>query len=193
MHQLGMTDFVIDLDRYLKKLASTQNLIEEAAAASKNSTPSASLSPLTKQEEVTVTCTEVWWTGSNHNVSLSCDHPHYHETCFQCGKLSHICINCHLYQCSTCLKTSSSHIQASCPLKHCTPSRQALSSLSSDRGPSHHPQQSSHMVSTKPHLASHISSAQCSHSLSLTYVNDGVTNEAWDNLDDEPMYNTYEF
>ena len=32
MHQLGMTDFIIDLDRYLKELASIQNLIEEATA-----------------------------------------------------------------------------------------------------------------------------------------------------------------
>ena len=36
MHQLGMTDFVVDLDRYLKELASTQNLIEEATATSKD-------------------------------------------------------------------------------------------------------------------------------------------------------------
>ena len=82
MHQLGMTDFIIDLDRYLKELASTQNLIEEAAAASKNSTPSTSLSPLTKEEEIALECTDIWWTGSNHDVSLSRDHPRYHETCF---------------------------------------------------------------------------------------------------------------
>ena len=25
------------------------------------------------------------------------------------------------------------------------------------------------------------------------YVDDGVTNEAWDNLDNEPAYNTYKF
>ena len=51
MHQLGMTDFIINLDRYLKELASTKNLIEEVAAASKNSTPSTSSSSLTKEEE----------------------------------------------------------------------------------------------------------------------------------------------
>ena len=99
MHQLGMTDFIIDLDRYLKELAFTQNLIEEAAAASKNSTPSASLSPLTKKEEVALTCTKIWWTGSDHDISLACDHSRYHETCFQCRKLSHIHVNCHLYKC----------------------------------------------------------------------------------------------
>ena len=49
------------------------------------------------------------------------------------------------------------------------------------------------MVTTKPHLASHILSTHHSRSLSLTYVDDGVTNEAWDNLDDEPAYNAYEF
>ena len=59
MHQLGMTDFVIDLDRYLKELASTQNLIEEATT-SKNSTSSTSSSPLTKEEETAITHTEVW-------------------------------------------------------------------------------------------------------------------------------------
>ena len=59
MHQLGMTDFIIDLDRYLKELASTQNLIEEATATSKNSTPSASSSPLTKEEETALERTEV--------------------------------------------------------------------------------------------------------------------------------------
>ena len=59
MHQLGMTDFVIDLDRYLKELASTQNLIEEAVTALKNSTPSASSSSLIKEEEITVTHTKV--------------------------------------------------------------------------------------------------------------------------------------
>ena len=31
MHQLGMTNFVVDLDRYLKELASTQNLIEDCS------------------------------------------------------------------------------------------------------------------------------------------------------------------
>ena len=59
MHQLGMTDFIVNLDRYLKELASTQNLIKEAAATSKNSTPSASLSPLTKEEEVALEHTDV--------------------------------------------------------------------------------------------------------------------------------------
>ena len=60
MHQLGMTDFVINLDRYLKELASTQNLIEEAATASKNSTPSASSSPLIKEEEIALEHTDIW-------------------------------------------------------------------------------------------------------------------------------------
>ena len=193
MHQLGMTDFVINLDRYLKELASTQNLIEEAITASKNLTLSASLSPLTKEEETTLECTEVWWTGSNHDASLTCDHPRYHETCFQCRKLGHIRINCSLYKCPTCFKTSPGHIQARCPLKRHTPSRQASSSLSSGGGPSYRPQCSSCMVTTKPRLASHILSACCSCSSSPTYVDDGVTNEAWDNLDDEPAYNTYEF
>ena len=59
MHQLGMTDFIVNLDRYLKELASTQNLIEEAAAASKNSTLSASSSPLTKEEETTLEHTNI--------------------------------------------------------------------------------------------------------------------------------------
>ena len=59
MHQLGMTDFIVDLDRYLKELASTQNLIEEAATASKNSTPSASSSLLTKEEEAALECTDI--------------------------------------------------------------------------------------------------------------------------------------
>ena len=75
MHQLGMTDFVVDLNRYLKELASIQNLIKEAATALKNLTPSTSLSPLTKEEEVTLTHTKIWWTGSDHDVSLTCDHP----------------------------------------------------------------------------------------------------------------------
>ena len=75
IHQLSMTDFIVDLDRYLKELASTQNLIEEATATSKNSTPSASSSPLTKEEEIALECTDIWWTGSNHDASLSRDHP----------------------------------------------------------------------------------------------------------------------
>ena len=193
MHQLGMTDFVVDLDRYLKELASTQNLIKKAAAASKNSTPSASLSPLTKEEETILECTKVWWTGSNHDAFLSCDHLRYHETCFQCRKLRDIHVNCSLYKCPTCFKTSPGYIQAHCPLRCRTPSRQASSSSSSGGGPSRHPQHSSHMVTTKPCLASRISLARHSRSSSPTYVDDGVTNEAWDNLDDEPVYNTYEF
>ena len=71
MHQLGMTDFIVDLDRYLKELASTQNLIEETATASKNSTSSALSSLLTKEEEITLTHTEVWWTSSDHDASLT--------------------------------------------------------------------------------------------------------------------------
>ena len=101
-----MTDFVVDLNRYLKELASTQDLIKEAATASKNSTPSASSSPLTKEEEITLERTDIWWTSSNHNASLSRDHPHYHETCFQCRKLGHIRVDCSLYKCPTCFKWS---------------------------------------------------------------------------------------
>ena len=59
MHQLDMTDFIVELDRYLKGLASIQNLIKEAATASKNSTPSTSLSPLTKEEETALVHTKV--------------------------------------------------------------------------------------------------------------------------------------
>ena len=193
MHQLGMTDFIVDLDRYLKELASTQNLIEEAAIAFKNSTPSASSSPLTKEEEVALEHTDIWWTGSNHDASLSRDHPQYHETCFQCRKLGHIRVDCSLYKCPTCFKWSPGHIQARCPLRRRTPSRQPSSSSSSGRGPSRRPQHSSCMVTTKSRLASRISSAHHSRSSSPTYVDDGVTNEAWDSLDDEPVYNTYEF
>ena len=193
MHQLGMTDFVVDLDRYLKELASAQNLIEEAAAASKNSTPSASSSPLTKEEEIALERTDIWWTGSNHDASLSRDHPRYSETCFQCRKLGHIRINCPLYQCPTCFKWSPGHVQARCPLRRRIPSRQASSSSSSGGGPSRRPQRSHRMVTTKPRLASRISSTRRSRSSSPTYVDDGVTNEAWDNLDDEPAYHDYEF
>ena len=190
MHQLGMTHFVVELDRYLKELASTQNLIKKATTTSKNCTPSISSSSLTKEEETTLVCIKVWWTGSNHDASLSCDSPQYHETCFQCRKLRHIHVNCSLYKCPTCFKTSSSHIQACCPLRRCTPSRQESSSSSSDGGPSCRPQCSSCMVTTKPRLTFRILLACRSRSSSLTYVNDGVTNEAWDNLDDEPTYNT---
>ena len=193
MHQLGMTDFVVDLDRYLKELASTQNLIKEAAIASKNSTPSASSSPLTKEEEIALECTDIWWTSSNHDASLSHDHPHYHETCFQCRKLGHICVNCPLYKCPTCFKWSPGHVQARCLLRQHTPSKQPSSSSSSGGGPSCHPPRSSRMVTTKPCLTSRISLTRRSHSSSLTYVDDGVSNKAWDNLDDEPAYNTYEF
>ena len=117
MHQLGMTDFIVDLDRYLKELASTQNLIEEATTASKSSTPSTSSSSLTKEEEIALERTDIWWTSSNHDASLSCDHPRYHETCFQCRKLRHIRVDCPLYKCPTCFKWSPSHIQARCPLR----------------------------------------------------------------------------
>ena len=55
MHQLGMTEFIINLDQYLKELASTQNLIEEAITASKGSTSSTSSSPLTQEEQIAIT------------------------------------------------------------------------------------------------------------------------------------------
>ena len=140
MHQLGMTNFVVDLNRYLKELASTQNLIEEATTASKNSTSSASSSPLTKEEEIALERTDIWWTGSNHDASLSRDHPRYNETCFQCRKLGHIRVDCPLYKCPTCFKWSPGHVQARCPLRRRTPSRQASSSSSSGGGPSRRPQ-----------------------------------------------------
>ena len=117
MHQLGMTDFIVDLNRYLKELASSQNLIEEAAATSKNLTLSTLSSPLTKEVEIALERTDIWWTGSNHDASLSRDHPCYHETCFQCRKLGHICVNCSLYKCPTCFKWSSGHVQARCLLR----------------------------------------------------------------------------
>ena len=36
MHQLDMTEFIVDLNQYLKVLASAQTLAKEAATASKN-------------------------------------------------------------------------------------------------------------------------------------------------------------
>ena len=96
IHQLGMTDFIKDLDQYLKELASTKTIAEEAATTSKNSTLSTSSSPLTQEEHDALTYTKIWWTGSNHGIPLTYDYLCYNETYFQCRKLRHIHINCYL-------------------------------------------------------------------------------------------------
>ena len=116
-----MLKFLEDLDRYLAELHHT----------STNSSPSASSSPLDPHELTVMKQIESHWTGGDGTVPLPSIHACYHEACYQCCCLGHIQVNCHFYQCPTCLRWAPGHLMARCPL-HChSPPPSSSSSCSS--------------------------------------------------------------
>ena len=109
LQQLGMPEFIADVERYLWKIA--PNVVPP-------STPSASSSPLGSEEQRLIETMEANWLGHDRTTPLTPSHPRYRESCFACQRIGHIRIHCHYYQCPTCLEWAPGHTQGRCPANH---------------------------------------------------------------------------
>ena len=98
-YQMQMSKFANDLEQYVKELTASTNLQPLLSASS---------SPLSSEVELTLQCAElrheVDTTGTIHGIPVDApffhNHPHYHESCFECHYLGHICIHCQWYSMS---------------------------------------------------------------------------------------------
>ena len=120
LYQLRMLEFLEDLDRYLAELHHTFT----------NSSSSASSSPLDPHELTVMEWIKSHWTGQDGTIPLPSTHACYHEACYQCCCLGHIRVNCHFYQCPTCLRWAPGHLMARYPLCHCSSPPSSSSSCS---------------------------------------------------------------
>ena len=138
------------------------------AATNPQISPSASSSPLMAAIEFAIQWAElgheVQTTGTLHGIPidapLPCTHPHYHETCFDCHHLGHICTNCQWYICPMCKVNRPGHPQHHCPLNHHTSWSSSLSSSSFSSHPCPIPPPHSHRMvpdtSRRPCRRSHV-------------------------------------
>ena len=91
LQQLGMPEFVADIERYLWEIS--PNVVRPPT------TPSAFFSPLGSEEQRLVKAMEANWRGHDGMLPLTPSHPRYHDACFACRCLGHVRINCRYYQC----------------------------------------------------------------------------------------------
>ena len=124
MYQLGMLEFLEDIDRYMLELSrrnSPDSSSSFVTALSTRTTPSsnisASSSPLVSDEERVLKRVESWWTGGNTQVPLPPTHPRYHQACHSCHRLGHYRNQCPVYQCHSCLRWAPGHNPNHCPLR----------------------------------------------------------------------------
>ena len=75
LQQLGMPEFIADVEHYLWEIA--PSVIHPP-------TPSASSSPLGSKEQCLVETLEANWLDHDGTIPLTPSHPRYHESCFTC-------------------------------------------------------------------------------------------------------------
>ena len=109
MYQLGILEFLEDIDRYMLELSrrnspdsSSSFVTALSTHASSSSNVSASSSPLVSDEEHVLQRVESWWTGGHSQVPLPSTHPCYHQACHSCHRLGHYRNQCPVYQCPHC-------------------------------------------------------------------------------------------
>ena len=126
MYQLGMLEFLEDIDRYMLELShrnspdsSSSFVTALSTRATSSSNISASSSPLVSDKEHVLQQVESWWTGGNAQVPLPSTHPRYHQACHSCHCLGHYQNQCPVYQCHSCLCWAPGHNPNRCPLRRC--------------------------------------------------------------------------
>ena len=124
MYQLGMLEFLEDIDRYMLELShrnspdsSSSFVTALSTRATSSSNISASSSPLVSDKEHVLQQVESWWTGGNAQVPLPSTHPRYHQACHSCHCLGHYQNQCPVYQCHSCLCWAPGHNPNRCPLR----------------------------------------------------------------------------
>ena len=141
MYQLGMLEFLEDIDRYMLEL-SRQNSPSSSSsfvtALSTQTTSSSNIStssfPVASEEERVLQRLESWWTGGDPQVPLPSTHPRYHQACHSCHCLGHYRNQCPVYQCPSCLRWEPGHNPNRCPLRRRPiPPSSSDSSLSTSR------------------------------------------------------------
>ena len=106
MYQLGMLEFLDDLDRFLRENAvatGTPRPLVGNFPHSPTSRPSASSSIIDEDERRTLDLAEIQCDRALGHLPLPPSHPDYSKACYQCHRLTHLCKDCAVYQCPTCL------------------------------------------------------------------------------------------
>ena len=142
MYQLGMLEFLDDLDCYLREnAAATGNPIPLIGNFPHSPTtgPSASSSTVDENERRILDLTEVQHDRTLGHLPLPPSHPDYSKACYQCHRLTHLRKDCAVYQCPTCLRWAPGHSQGRCPLHHTSQPPRTSSSSSSGSNQSRRP------------------------------------------------------
>ena len=142
IYQLGMLEFLDDLDRYLRENAAvTRNPIPLIGNFPHSPTtgPSASSSTIDENECHILDLAEVQHNRTLGHLPLPPFHPDYSKACYQCHQLTHLHKDCAVYQCPTCLRWAPGHSQGRCPLRHTSQPPRTSSSSSSDSNQSRRP------------------------------------------------------
>ena len=132
LHQLYMPEFLEDINHYLYEI--NHIIISQI----ETTMPTASFSPLSPATLLAVEqaelAHEVQTNGMIHGTPIDTplpqSHPHFNETCFEYYHLGHHYVNCHWYQCPTCLLSHPGHLPRCCPLCHLPPGPSFSSSSS---------------------------------------------------------------
>ena len=176
LQQLGMPEFVEDIERYLWEIA--PSVIHPK-------TPSASSSPLEPEEQRLVEAMEANWRGHDGTIPLTPSHPRYHDACFACRRLGHVRVNCRYYQCPSCLEWAPNHTQRNCPHSRIHHRRTSTtSSFSSQSPPSPTPLPIPHRSRGAGPLRRRTARIHCPaprrHNRPITYNDNHDLDLAWD-------------
>ena len=139
MYQLGMLEFLDDLDRYLQENAvATRTPVPLIRNFSHSPTfgPSTSSSIIDEDKRRTLDLAEIRRDRTLGCLPLPPSHPDYSRACYQCHWLAHLRKDCAVYQCPTCLRWALGHSQGRCPLLQISqPPRTSSSSSSGSSQP----------------------------------------------------------
>ena len=142
MYQLGMLEFLDDLDHFLRENATATGTpvpLIRNFPHSPTFGPSASSSIIDEDECRTLDLAEIQCDRALERLPLPPSHPDYSRACYQCHRLTHLRKDCAVYQCPTCLRWAPGHSQERCPLRQISQPPRTSSSSSSGSSQSRRP------------------------------------------------------